>query len=199
MVEYIGYLGSLLVAVSLLMSNVYKLRIINLIGAVIFVIYGYIIGANAVWAVNLFVAFVDAYYIIQLKTKTELFRFVQMKYNEMVKDFIDFHYKDIISYFPDFENRKREEINYYLIVRNFVVVGVFGYTSYPDFFKIEIDYIARDWRDLQNAINFFKHISRAPDFRGKKFLIETTNETHISYLKKIGFKPSSENKFEYVI
>ena len=38
--EFIGYAASILVAFSLMMSSILKLRIINLIGAITFVIYG---------------------------------------------------------------------------------------------------------------------------------------------------------------
>ena len=43
LIEAFGYLGSLLVLVSMLMTSVVKLRIINTIGSVIFTIYAFII------------------------------------------------------------------------------------------------------------------------------------------------------------
>ncbi len=69
MVEIIGYTGSIVIAVSLLMKDALKLRIINMIGALLFVIYGIMIKAHAVWLVNLFIAVVDLYYIYELKKK----------------------------------------------------------------------------------------------------------------------------------
>ena len=41
--ELIGYLGSVLVIVSMLMTSVVKLRVINTIGSVIFAVYALLI------------------------------------------------------------------------------------------------------------------------------------------------------------
>ena len=43
--EIIGYAASLLVALSLTMKSLQKLRIINMIGAIVFIVYGLLIGA----------------------------------------------------------------------------------------------------------------------------------------------------------
>ena len=45
LLDWIGYLGSLVVLISLLMSSIKKLRWINLVGAVIFAFYGFMISS----------------------------------------------------------------------------------------------------------------------------------------------------------
>jgi hypothetical protein len=50
--DIFGYVASVLVAVSLMMSNVLRLRIINTVGALTFAIYGYLVGAYPVLVVN---------------------------------------------------------------------------------------------------------------------------------------------------
>ena len=63
--EYIGYLASLMVLMSFTMKNVKKLRVVNMIGCVLFVIYGFlmptfrvglpiIIANTAIFLVNFF-------------------------------------------------------------------------------------------------------------------------------------------------
>lgn len=63
--EYIGYLGSLMVLISFTMKDVMKLRLVNMTGCILFIIYGFlmptlriglpIIIANlAIFGVNLF-------------------------------------------------------------------------------------------------------------------------------------------------
>ncbi|MCH1929215.1 hypothetical protein L9G16_03405 [Shewanella sp. A25] len=64
--EWVGYLASVVVAVSLMMSNIKKLRWWNLIGSALFVAYGMAIGAYPVAAVNFFIVLIDAYYLIVL-------------------------------------------------------------------------------------------------------------------------------------
>ena len=62
-IEIIGYAGSLLVAVSLMMSSLVRLRWINLGGALAFAVYGWLVGAYPVLAVNGFIVLVNVYYL----------------------------------------------------------------------------------------------------------------------------------------
>ena len=66
MIELIGYAASVLVAVSLLTSNVLRLRVLNLAGAAVFVVYAALAQAWPVLAVNLFVAVVTFAYFCYL-------------------------------------------------------------------------------------------------------------------------------------
>lgn len=61
--EWVGYLASVVIAISLMMSNIKKLRWWNLIGAALFVVYGLAIDAIPVALVNFFIVFIDAYYL----------------------------------------------------------------------------------------------------------------------------------------
>lgn len=65
-VEIFGYLGSFLVALSLTMGNMFWLRVFNLAGAIIFVVYGMIIKSYPVVALNLFLTFVNIYHLYKL-------------------------------------------------------------------------------------------------------------------------------------
>ena len=64
--EWVGYLASVVVAISLMMSNIKKLRWWNLIGAALFVAYGLAIDALPVALVNFFIVLIDAYYIVKI-------------------------------------------------------------------------------------------------------------------------------------
>lgn len=66
LVEYVGYLSSILIGISMFMKNIVKLRFINLIGCILFTIYGFIIKAYPVAIVNLVIAFTNIYYIYRL-------------------------------------------------------------------------------------------------------------------------------------
>lgn len=67
MVEWMGYAASIMVAISLMMKNVVKLRILNSIGALLFVIYGALIGAWPVAGMNLFIVGINVYNLYQLR------------------------------------------------------------------------------------------------------------------------------------
>ncbi|WP_373316312.1 YgjV family protein [Shewanella schlegeliana] len=71
--EWVGYLASVVVAISLMMSNIKKLRWWNLVGAALFVAYGLAIDAIPVALVNFFIVLIDAYYLVKLyKAETKL-------------------------------------------------------------------------------------------------------------------------------
>jgi hypothetical protein len=62
-IEWLGYIASILVAVSLMMRSIVKLRIINTVGAICFTGYGFAIQAMPVAFINLFIIFVNSYYL----------------------------------------------------------------------------------------------------------------------------------------
>jgi CHASE2 domain-containing sensor protein len=67
MVEIFGYLASLFTISSFLMKDIFKLRVLNLIACIMFIIYGFWIHAIPIIIVNTLVALVNIYYIIKRK------------------------------------------------------------------------------------------------------------------------------------
>jgi len=62
--EWIGYLASLALIISFLMKNLSTLRIINSIGAILFVIYGFMLAIS--WPIiitNTFILLANIYYL----------------------------------------------------------------------------------------------------------------------------------------
>ena len=68
--EMLGYMASVFVAISLMMRSVTKLRVINLVGAVLFTAYGLMIAAYPVAVVNGFIVLVNIYYLQQTWRET---------------------------------------------------------------------------------------------------------------------------------
>lgn len=69
LIELYGYLGSALIAVSLMMSNIYRLRWINMVGAGMFASYGLIIQAWPVFVLNGFIVLINIYHLSRLYRK----------------------------------------------------------------------------------------------------------------------------------
>lgn len=62
--EWIGYLASIILIISFMMKNVSKLRIINSAGAILFIIYGYMLQIS--WPIiitNVFILGANIYYL----------------------------------------------------------------------------------------------------------------------------------------
>ena len=81
--EWIGYIASVIVAVSLAMTSIVKFRWVNLIGAATFSIYGFLIGALPVGFLNGFIAIIDIYFLYTIYSKKEVF-----ETNETSKEFV---------------------------------------------------------------------------------------------------------------
>ena len=67
MIEIIGYMASILVAISITIKGGFYFRILNLAGAICFVIYGLFIGSLPVAIINLYGAGINIFYIVREK------------------------------------------------------------------------------------------------------------------------------------
>lgn len=68
MIDFIGYAASIFVVLSFLIKeNIVYIRLTNLIGCVLFVIYGFLIDSIPIILPNAFLVFVQIYYVIKTK------------------------------------------------------------------------------------------------------------------------------------
>ena len=65
-IEWFGYAASIVVAISLTMSSIVKLRWFNLTGAMMFSSYGFIIGALPVGFLNLFIVVINVVHLARM-------------------------------------------------------------------------------------------------------------------------------------
>ncbi len=62
-VEWTGYAAMAILIIAFLMKDIKKLRIINTIACLLFVIYGYMLGSFPLMISNAFIALVNIYYL----------------------------------------------------------------------------------------------------------------------------------------
>ena len=190
--EIIGYAASLLVAISLMMSAIVKLRIINLVGSFIFVIYGILIDSIPVAAMNGFVVLINIYYLQQMYRSTEYFKLLKVGgNNEYLREFIHFHVAKIKKYQPDFSTEQKN--NYAVFVlRDMVPAGlVMGYLEKDGTLVLNVDYVIPNYRDFK--ISRFLFEKNQPFFKAdgiRKVLTHPGNRQHSKYLEKAGFQKS---------
>ena len=65
-IVWVGYAASIMIAISLLMTDVIKLRLLNTVGCLLFVIYGFIVGAYPVAVANLAIILINLYHLYKL-------------------------------------------------------------------------------------------------------------------------------------
>lgn len=198
-IEWIGYLGSVVVAISLTMSSIKKLRWFNLVGGTVFSIYGFFIHAYPVGLLNLFIVFTDLYYLYKIYAQKETFKALIVSSDDVYLDyFLDFYQKDIQAFFPQFNksilDNKSQPLFIMLLLRNAVVAGVvIGIINY-DILDLKIDYVAAPFRDLRPGDFIYKKNIELFKQNGVKIIdCETENSAHQKYLKRMGFVREDEN------
>ena len=70
-IEWIGYLASILIVVSLTMTSIIKLRVINTIGCILFVIYGVLVKAYPVALSNFAIILINLYNLYKIKKENQ--------------------------------------------------------------------------------------------------------------------------------
>ncbi len=196
--EIIGYAGSALIAISLMMKNIFKLRKVNLVGATTFAVYGLLVQAYPVLILNSFIAIVDVYYLAGMYMKKDAFHLMPaLDHNHLyISEFLDFHNSDIQKFSPEFNRDNILNANCYFVLRNLVPVGIFIYENInPGEANILLDYAIPDYRDLKNAEYLYYAELKFLKEKGITSLItESSVKEHRKYLKKVGFSESVTKK-----
>jgi len=199
-VELVGYAGSVLVAGSLTMNNIWRLRWINLFGASTLAVYGLLIHAMPVFALNSFITMVDVYYLVRLAQRRDAFSFFEVPPDSpFLREFLRFYHDDIACFFPSFDLRRYGRPHIRLILRNMLPVGVFVCNdSGHGIAEVCLDYVVPGYRDLRNARFAFSASHERLMAAGlHTFLASSEVATHKRYLRQIGFveDPVRPNRF----
>ncbi|MFN3557409.1 MAG: hypothetical protein ACK4VN_15735 [Bacteroidales bacterium] len=196
-IEWIGYLGSILVAVSLMMSSILKLRWLNLIGAAIFSAYGFIIGAMPVAFLNLFIVMINIYHLGKIyKTKDFLKILHIRKENRYLEFFLEYYHGEINQFFPGFYDSFKnhlyddKDLFCFLIIRNAAVAGIFiGRKINGDEMFVEIDFVIPEYRDFKTGNYIYTHNQKYFENLGiRRLSTKPKSKKHYDYLKKMGFE-----------
>ena len=186
MLEIFGYIGSALVVVSMLMSSVVKLRVINAIGSVISGTYALICGAFPLVLMNACLIVINVYNLYKLLKTEQEYDLIEMDAKDAsLLYFLNRYKQDIREYFPSF----LDEVEWN---RTFMVycdgnpAGVLLGNESAGVLDVEIDYSIPTYRDCSVGKFLYSKLEN----KGIHTL-ETSqqkSEIHISYLEKMGFE-----------
>ncbi|MCB9022944.1 MAG: hypothetical protein H6542_00065 [Lentimicrobiaceae bacterium] len=199
LLEWVGYLASVIIAVSMTMNSILKFRWINLAGAVTFSMYGFLIGAWPVGFLNGFIAFVDIYYLYQIYSKKEIFEILEVRAdNKYLLRFLQFHDKEIQKFFPDFEYKPEMNTISFFILRDMAVAGIFlAHREKDHCLSVGLDYVIPAYRDFKNGKFIYLRLRKRFIADGfTKVISESNSKQYSMYLRKLGFLQNSDGKFE---
>lgn len=198
--ELLGYLASLLIAISLLMRFVFRLRLINLVGAVCFFVYGLLIAAYPIAAVNAVIIGINLYYLREMRQAENYFTILQTEHDSAyLHQFLDYYREDIGRFFPSFGYSPTEQDLVWFILRDLVPVGLFiAEPKDSGRLFVHLDYVIPGYRDLQPGRFLYQQAER---FREQEIThIETMPETEEqrNYVERMGFESEASERGEEV-
>ena len=188
-VEWFGYTASVVVAVSLMMSSIVKLRWFNLAGSTMFSVYGFIIGAWPVGFLNLFIAAINIVYLARMYRAQDDFRIMAWAGGDEYLDyFLAEHRAEIARYFPRFDATQRAGRSIFFLIKNSVPIGLLiGRRQDPDGLLIELDYVGPRYRDFRMGSFLYDNNAFFARLGYTELRAAATGNGHDAYLERMGF------------
>ncbi len=186
-IEAIGYAGSALVVVSMLMTSVKKLRLVNTTGSAIFTVYALIIRSYPTAVMNFCLILINIYQLIQLEKKEKHFRIVETRPEDaMLKDILFYYEQDILKFFPSAAIRLAEDCDAcFAVVCDGVPAGILlGNRIEDGTVAILIDYATPAYRDT--SVGKFLY-SKLPEFKVERLVFSSKSVGHEDYMREMGF------------
>jgi hypothetical protein len=196
--QWIGYVASIIIALSMTMNSIVKFRWINLAGAITFSTYGFLIGALPVGFLNGFIVCVDIYYLFKIYSKKETFETLEVRAdNKYLLRFLDFHNKEIQKFFPGFTYKPEMNTISFFILRNTAVAGLFlAHREDNNVLKVGLDYVVPEYRDFKNGKFIYLRLRRKFIDDGFDKVVTSGNSAkYVKYLKKIGFTEAIDGTY----
>lgn len=195
-IELVGYLGSALVVVSMLMTSVVKLRVVNTVGSAIFMGYALVIGSYPTALMNLFLIGINVYQLFRLFRNRKEYALVDVTLREgYVSHFIEANMNDIRIWFPAFSTQNLQADTVFLVCCDNHPAGMFiAQKTAPGELDIILDYTTPAYRDTSAGRYLYAQMRE----KGYNTLVFRSDAPkHIAYMEKIGYRKNDRG--EYVL
>jgi len=187
-VEWFGYLASLVVLVSLTMTSIVKLRVINFIGCLLFAAFAYFIDSWPTMLMNLGIAGINVHYLYQLRKANETFKLVATSVDsEYFSHFVESNQTDIEKQIP-VEQLKTANTSFYMLRNNSIAGVLVGETDESGCMNILLDFVTPEYRDFKLGHYYYEAHPEVMKARGITSLqAMAANDDHRRYLETVGF------------
>ena len=185
LIEAFGYLGSFLVLVSMLMTSVVKLRIINTIGSLIFTVYAFIIKSYPTAFMNLCLVLINVHFLWKMSKKDKVYEAVECDNDDaMLKYLLKRYDADIQKSFPGIDTDHGQTDKNYVVFCEGKPVGMSLGRKQGDVLDLKLDYSIPEYRDFSIGGFLFDYIAKSDI---KKIVYRGPDVNHKDYLKSQGF------------
>ena len=195
----LGYAASVLLAISLLVTNDLKFRWLNILGCTCFIVYGIVIHAIPVMVTNAILFLINGYYLIKLYRAKEDFDLIAFKGGEkLVHKFLTFYKDDIHKYFPGYVHEEKEHNLNFVVLRDLVIANIFvaNLDSNGNAF-VELNYTVEKYRDYKVGEFIFSREQKYLLSKGVRNLVykHVDNKQHERFIKVMGFKKAVDGTY----
>lgn len=186
--ELIGYAGSALIVVSLMMQSLLRLRIVNLAGAAVFALYGVLIGAPPVWLVNGAIVLIDLWHLRRmLRVEEDLEVLEVAPSSTYLARFLGYHAADIRHFQPAFAG-VREDHRAFLVLRDLVPAAAVLVAPEGDGrWVVDLDYAIPAYRDHTSGAHAYRDGGLFETLPATTLVSAPGNDVHRRYLERMGF------------
>jgi hypothetical protein len=188
---WLGYLATLMLALSLMVNSDIRFRWFNLFGCLSFILYGSIIGAIPVILTNVLLLAINLYYLIRIyRTKEDFDLFPFQWTDPLPQKFIRFHEKDLHTYFPRFEPNELNPAIRFMVLRDMAIANLFSANLLPDgSAEVDLNFTVSKYRDYKVGRYIFNQEKKYLLKQGAKRIVYTQvdHPPHEAYLKRMGF------------
>jgi hypothetical protein len=187
-VELVGYIASALVVASLAMTSVVRLRVVSLVGSLVFVIYGALLPSIPIILTNAAVALLNTWFLRKEFSPTRDLGAVPIASDApFLLDFLRSHDADIRSFQPGFQPPDAGDFTL-LLTRDGLPAGALIGTPEGDVLRLKLDYVMHAYRD--SRIGTWLYRSGTKVFTDAGFTTLTTlpaSDAQRHYLLGVGF------------
>ena len=199
----LGYIASVLLAISLMVNNDLRFRWLNTMGCMAFIVYGILIHALPVILTNSLLLLINGFYLIKIYRATEHFDLLEFEPGVgLIKKFLSFYRKDINAYFPEFSAITAANNIRLVVVRDIVIANIFAASLDENgIADVNINYTVAKYRDFKVGKFIFEKEKKYLASKGVKQLrySQAIDKKHIKFLEVMGFTKETGNGKEYFI
>lgn len=194
--EVIGWVGSAVLVVSLLQTNLHRLRWINLAGCVVLIGYNGLVGVWPMVGLNVVLAAINVWYLARAHRERHDERAYEVLEvdgdDTYLRHLLRVHDRDIRRFVPDFVHDPRPGDEAYLVLTGDETVGVV--LARPDgegVAQLLLDWVSPRYRDrTPGEFVFGEH---GPFRRRRDRLVRTPRGMKAPYYDRLGFRPEADH------
>lgn len=196
LLEVIGWTGSAILVVSLLQTNLTRLRWINLVGCLVLIGYNALVGVWPMVGLNVVLAVINVYYLVRATQERHdpgAYEILEVDGDDTyLRHLLRVHDTDIRRFVPDFVHDPQAADDAYLVLRGDETVGVVLVHPEEDGeAQLLLDWVTPRYRDRSPGEFVFG--TEGPFRRRGLRRVRTPRGMRAPYYDRLGFRPEGDH------